>query len=70
MCSNSISASDLYAAADVHGAKACDTLYTSVAATPAPVRVPTHQPLVPRFTSVIDWIEDFPPGIPIIVKAQ
>ena len=47
----------------VHGAIGCDqkNLYTSVAVTTAPVRVPTQRPLVLRLTSVVDLAENFSP---------
>ena len=36
-------------------------LFTSVTVTSAPVRIPTQRPLVPRFTSVVGQVENFPP---------
>ena len=40
---------------DVHGTIDCDkkNIYTIVAVTPGPVRVPTQRPLVPSFMSVV-----------------
>ena len=35
--------------------------YCSVAATPAPGRVPAQQPLVPSFTQVVGYAENFSP---------
>ena len=36
-------------------------IHRSVAVTPAPVRVPSQQPLVPSFTSVVGQAENFSP---------
>ena len=43
----------LYAAHGVHEVMDYKRLYSSVAVTPAPVRVPTLWPLVPSVTSVV-----------------
>ena len=41
-------------------------LSTNVAVTTAPVLVPTQQLLVPSFTSVVGWIENFSPCLCIL----
>ena len=50
-----------YSAADIHAAMGSDqkNLYTHVKVTPDPVRVPTHRPLVPSFTSVVSYARTF-----------
>ena len=55
--------SHLYATGDVHVAIDCHQkcCFTNVPMTPVPVRVPIQRPLVPSFTSVVGWVENFSP---------